>query len=114
MARTADNSATQVVTEAVLVSGVTPYGGTTVDVTLTAGRAVGAPTYLSGEYAHAGDRLRFIVRQSSTGSYALTWNAIYKAVGISQTASATGVDVHGFVYDGTNWIGEHTLKGVVA
>src|ERR1035437_3659200 len=105
-ARSNKNDVAQVVTEAVLVSGVSPYAGTTIDVTLTASRVVGAPVYLSGEKASASDRLSFIVRQSSTGSYTLTWNAVFQAAGVAQTASATAVDTVGFEYDGAKWVAD--------
>jgi len=113
--RSHDNAARQVVTEAVLVSGVYPYAGRDIDVTLSASRVVGAPLYLSGEAAQAGDSLRFTVRQSGVGSFALTWNAVYKAAGIAETAaSATAVDTVEFVFDGTNWNASETLMGEVA
>ncbi len=115
MSRSHDNPNAQVVTEAVLVSGVSPWGGHVVDVTLTASRLVGAPVYSSSEKSETGDRLTFIFRQSSTGSYDITWNAIYVMGSVPDVGeSATAVSLVEFVFDGTSWLNTVTAIAVVA
>lgn len=112
-----DNPAAQVVTEAVLVSGIDPWSGNVIDCTLSANRTIGKPVVggRSGETPQAGDKLTFILRQSSVGSYTATWAAGFKAVGFAlTTGSATAVDVVSFVFDGTTWNIASFVKGGTA
>jgi len=124
MARTASlpaarnplNNARQILTP---VAGVVPPPdpslGHVCDITLAANSTLAVPVYGSADAGpYAGERITFIIRQSGAGSFTLTYGAGYKAVGMALTASATAVDVHEFVFDGTTWNGCGKLLGATA
>jgi hypothetical protein len=92
-----------------------PSNGHVIDYTLTVNCTIAKPVYDSVDAGpFAGEELTFILRQSGTGSFTVTWATGYKAVGFTTTASATGVDVVTFVFDGTTWNIASFVKGGTA
>lgn len=86
-------------TEAVLVSGVDVSAGETVRVTLTAGRAVGAPLNPA-----VGQTVVFEFTQGGAGGYAITWNAVFKVTWSDAGNTVGKISATGFRYNGTNWM----------
>jgi len=68
-----------------------------ISLTLTGAITVNAPAVNV-----AGQRLTFIFTQNATGGWAVTWNAVYKAVWTPNTA-ANKINIIEFVCDGANW-----------
>lgn len=82
-------------------ASITPdaSAGDTVSVgALTGNLTVNAPTN-----GVAGQLLRFILRQDSTGGRTVTWNAAFLTPGLQIAPGPSKVTVVEFVYDGTNW-----------
>jgi hypothetical protein len=88
----------QTPTETVLVSGVDATAGELVGVTLTAARVVGAPLNPS-----TGQRLVFTLIQSGAGTWAVTWNAVFKGITGGTSGATPTRATFIFAYDGTNW-----------
>jgi hypothetical protein len=88
----------QTPTETVLVSGVDATAGEVVQVTLTAGRAVGAPLNPA-----IGQSLTFVLVQDGTGGRAVTWNAVFKQAWSDTGNTLSKRSTITFTYDGTNW-----------
>lgn len=93
-----------------------PSLGHVIDYTLTANVTIAKPVYGSADAGpFPGEELTFILRQSSVGSYTVTWATGYKAVGFAATSgSTTAVDVVTFVFDGTTWNIASYVKGGTA
>src|SRR5207247_4326476 len=87
----------QLITEAVLVSGIDPTGGEIVAVTLSATRVVGLP--LSPVQAQ---RLELLVTQNGTGGWTLTWPAGIRTAW-QPVPTANSTTTLAIEYDGTNW-----------
>lgn len=89
----------QSLTDAATISwGITAPKAT---VTLTASRTMAAPTNQSN-----GGRYSLVVTQDGTGTWSLTWNAVFKAANggtmPQPNPTAAAVSVFDFVSDGTN------------
>jgi hypothetical protein len=87
-----------------VIAAPQPWGGHVFDVTLIADAAVPNPVLLSSEQNETGDLIRFIFRQSGAGSWDLTWGNKYAPGAFDTVATATGVEVVTFMYDGTLWV----------
>jgi hypothetical protein len=66
---------------------------------LTAARTIGAPTN-----PFTGARLTYLLLQDGTGSFGLTWNAIFKKSTDPTAGTANQVAATTYHYNGANWV----------
>lgn len=85
-------------TEAVLVSGLNAAIGNYMKTTLTAARVVGAPLNPT-----KGQRITNTFLQDGTGSWAVTWNAVFKNSWSDTGNTLNKRSTISHIYDGTNW-----------
>jgi hypothetical protein len=91
----------------------TPFSGATMKITLTGNMTINAPPTSAANQTdcYAGQRMKFIFIQDSTGGRTVTFGSGYKA-NWSPVTTPNATNVIEFIFDGTYWIQTSAVVGM--